>query len=138
MLYIPSNSKYKKQQKGKSSRRINKFNQFFQLRFGSIGLKAVSWGFLQSKEIKTVHQILNKVLKKRGFIKINIYPQTSISKKPLEIRMGKGKGNVNNWIVKVKPGTVLLEIETEFKSLAVKGLKLIQSRFSLNTKVIVI
>lgn len=138
MSYIPSNSKYKKQQKGKSSRRINKSNQFFQLRFGSIGLKAVSWGFLQSKEIKTVHQILNKVLKKRGFIKINIYPQTSISKKPLEIRMGKGKGNVNNWIVKVKPGTVLLEIETEFKSLAVKGLKLIQSRFSLNTKVIVI
>ena len=125
MSYIPSNSKYKKQQKGKSSRRINKSNQFFQLRFGSIGLKAVSWGFLQSKEIKTVHQILNKVLKKRGFIKINIYPQTSISKKPLEIRMGKGKGNVNNWIVKVKPGTVLLEIETEFKSLAVKGLKLI-------------
>lgn len=138
MLYIPSNSKYKKQQKGKSCNFISKSNKYFQLKFGSVGLKAVSFGHLDSKEIKTAHQILKKVLKKRGFIKINIYSQTPVSKKPLEIRMGKGKGNVNNWVVKIKPGTLLLEIETEFKSFALKGLKLIQSRFSLNTKIIFI
>ena len=81
---------------------------------------------------------MNKILKKRGFIKINIFPQTPISKKPLEIRMGKGKGNIDHWVFKVKPGFVLFEIETEFRSLAIKALKLVQIRISLDSKIIFI
>lgn len=138
MLFIPNDSKYKKQQKGKSFCRVNKNINFFQLKHGSIGLKALSFGRVASKEIKTANQIMNKILKKRGFIKINIFPQTPISKKPLEIRMGKGKGNIDHWIFKVKPGFVLFEIETEFKSLAIKALKLVQIRISLDTKIIFI
>ena len=75
-------------------------------------------------------------MKKRGFIKINVFPQTPVSKKPLEIRMGKGKGNVDHWVFKVQPGMILFEVETEFKSLVMKALKLVQLRLSVNTKII--
>ena len=136
MLFIPKNSKYKKQRKGKSSFRINKKISFCQFQYGSVGLKATSMGFLNSKELKTIRQTILKVLKKKGRLKINIYPQTPITKKPLEIRMGKGKGSVNHWVFKVRPGIVLLEIETEFISLAIKALKLAQIRLSVNTKIL--
>jgi len=96
MYFIPSKSKYKKQQKGKSICCIYKNNNFFRLKFGSIALKATSFGRLTSKEIKTIKYCINKVIKKRGRLVLNIYPQTPITKKPLEIRMGKGKGSVNH------------------------------------------
>ena len=136
MLYIPNNFKYKKQQKGKSFCRINKNVDFLQLKYGSIGLKALTCGRLTSKEIKTAHQLLNKKLKRRGFIKVNVYPQNSISKKPLEIRMGKGKGNVDHWVFNVRPGMILFEVETEFRALVMKDLKLVQVRLSVDTKII--
>ena len=106
------------------------------MKYGSIGLKALTCGRLTSNEIKTARQVLNKKLKKRGFIKINVFPQTPVSKKPLEIRMGKGKGNVDHWVFKVQPGMILFEVETEFKSLVMKALKLVQLRLSVNTKII--
>jgi large subunit ribosomal protein L16 len=136
MLFIPSGSKFKKEQKGKSFRRINKDVNYVQLKYGFIGLKAVSSGRVSSKEVKTVRQVINKILKKKAFVRINIFPQTPITKKPLEIRMGKGKGGVNSWVFKVRPGMVLVEIQTEFKALALKALKLVQIRLSLSTKVI--
>ena len=136
MLYIPSKSKYKKQQKGKSFCRVNKAIGYFQLKYGSVCLKALTCGRLTSNEIKTARQVLNKKLKKRGFIKINVFPQTPVSKKPLEIRMGKGKGNVDHWVFKVQPGMILFEVETEFESLIMKALKLVQLRLSVNTKII--
>ena len=136
MLFIPNNFKYKKQQKGKSFCRVNKKVSFFQLKYGSVGLKALVCGRLTSREIKTAYQLLNKKLKRRGFIKINVYPQNSISKKPLEIRMGKGKGSVDHWVFNVRPGMILFEIESEFKPVVLKALKLVQMRISINTKII--
>jgi len=136
MLFIPSNSKYKKQQKGKSINRIYKNTSFFRLNFGSIGLKSTSFGRITSNEIKTIRQSINKNLKKRGRLRLNIFSQTPITKKPLEIRMGKGKGNVNHWVCKVKTGMILLEIETEHIAAAIKALKLIQIRISLKTQII--
>ena len=136
MLFIPNDSKYKKQQKGKSFCRVNKNINFFQLKHGSIGLKALSFGRVASKEIKTANQIMNKILKKRGFIKINIFPQTPISKKPLEIRMGKGKGNVHHWSCKIKAGTTLCEIQTSSITSGIKALKAVQSRLPFKTSII--
>lgn len=137
MLFKPHNSKYKKQQKGKCNSRINKVFELFTLKHGSIGLKAISSGFLTSDEIKTVRQTVQKSLKKHGRLILNIYPQTPITKKPLGIRMGKGKGAVDHWVFKVRPGTILLEIETQFISLAIKALKLAQIRLSINTKILI-
>lgn len=136
MLFIPIKSKYKKQHKGKSFNRVNSNINFFSLNFGSVGLKVVSPGRLNSTELKTLKQTLNKTLKRRACIRMNVFPQTPITKKPLEIRMGKGKGNVNSWVFKAKPGVVLVEIQTKFILSAVKALKLAKIRISLNTVII--
>jgi len=136
MQFVPSNSKYKKQQKGKSFSRINKNVNFFRLNFGIIGLKSKTFGRLTTNQIKTIRQTINKVMKKQGRLKLNIFPQTPITKKPLEIRMGKGKGSVDHWVYKVKSGMLLFEIESENISLAVRAIKLIQIRIPLITQII--
>ena len=132
----PSRSKYKKQQKGKSICRINKNVNFFRLNFGIIGLKSKAFCRLTTNQIKTIRQTINKVMKKQGRLKLNIFPQTPITKKPLEIRMGKGKGNVDHWVYKVKSGMLLLEIESENVSLAIRAIKLIQIRIPLTTQIV--
>jgi large subunit ribosomal protein L16 len=136
MQFVPSNTKYKKQQKGKSICRINKNVNFFRLSFGIIGLKSKAFGRLTTNQIKTIRQTINKVMKKQGRLILNIFPQTPITKKPLEIRMGKGKGNVDHWVYKVKPGMLLLEIESENVSLAIRAIKLIQIRIPLTTQIV--
>ena len=136
MLFVPSKFKYKKQHKGKSINRVNANINYFQLKSGCVALKVISSGRLTSTELKTLKQTLNKVLKRRACIRINVFPQTPVTKKPLEIRMGKGKGNVNHWVFKTKPGTILVEIQTKFILSATKALKLVQIRLSLNTKII--
>ena len=136
MLFVPKKSKFKKYQKGKSFKRINKVCSFICLKKGSVGLKSLDFGRLTSKQIESSKQAITKVIKKTGKLYINVFPQTAISKKPLEIRMGKGKGSVDHWIFKVRAGTVLCEIETDFILLAIKALRLGQIRLPLKTKII--
>jgi large subunit ribosomal protein L16 len=137
MLLNPRKSKFKKQQKGKAFNRINsKSIQFNALKFGSLGLKAMSFGRVTAKQIEAVRKSISKIIKKSGRIKINVFPDTPISKKPIEVRMGKGKGNVDHWIFKVKPGFILYEIETKFLALAQKALESGQTRLPIKTKII--
>lgn len=137
MLLNPRKSKFKKQQKGKSFNRINsKSTDFNALKFGSLGLKAMAFGRLTAKQIEAVRKSISKIIKKAGRIKINAFPDTPISKKPIEVRMGKGKGNVDHWVFKVKPGFVLYEIETKFTSLAQKALESGRIRLPIKTKII--
>jgi len=95
MLIIPRNSKFKKQQKRKAFNRISKNTNLFELNFGSVGLKALEHGQLNSKQISTLFQTINKVIKKKGKLKINVFPHLPVTSKPIEVRMGKGKGNVD-------------------------------------------
>lgn len=95
MLFVPNDSKFKKRQKGKKLNTIAGINSLNALKFGNIGLKAVETGHLNSKQIISIRQTINKIIKKKGKLIINIFPNTQISKKPLEVRMGKGKGNVD-------------------------------------------
>lgn len=137
MISIPKNSKYKKQQKGKAFNRINSTsNKLYSLNFGSVGLKALSFGRLTSKQVDSVRQSMTKIIKKLGRVKTNIFTDVPISKKPIEVRMGKGKGNVDHWIFKVKPGIVLYEIETDLISIAVKAMEAGQTRLPIKTKII--
>ena len=137
MLLSPRRFKYRKQQKGKSVNRVSinsKDNK--RLLFGSIGLKSLESGRLTAKQIQSVKQVINKKIKKIGRLKVNVFPQIPVSKKPVEVRMGKGKGNVDHWVFKVQPGMILFEVETEFESVVMKALKLVQLRLSVNTKII--
>jgi large subunit ribosomal protein L16 len=139
MLLSPRNFKYKKQQKGKSSNKIIGCSNtgLSSLKFGSVGLKSLSPGRLTAKQINSVRQSINKQIKKLGRLKVNIFPHTPITKKPVEVRMGKGKGNVDHWVFKVKPGFILYEIETPFLNIAIKALKLGQIRLPIKTKIII-
>jgi large subunit ribosomal protein L16 len=137
MLLNPRNFKYKKQQKGKSFKIIlGRRPCLTALNFGSIGLKALSSGRLTAQQINAVRQCINKRIKKLGRLKVNIFPHTPISKKPIEVRMGKGKGNVDHWVFNVKPGFILYEIETTFQSIALKALQSGQIRLPIKTKII--
>lgn len=136
MQMNPSRSKYKKQQKGKSFNRIYKSVTYNRLHFGLLGLQAQEAGRITSKQIESIQQTINKIIKKSGKTVINAFPHTPITKKPLEIRMGKGKGNVDHWIFKVQPGFVLCEIETNTLDLGIKALTLAQLRLPFKTKLI--
>jgi large subunit ribosomal protein L16 len=95
MLFIPIKTKFKKQQKGKKLNKISKINCLENFNFGKLTLRSMDTGHINSKQINAFKQTINKIIKKKGKLKINIFPNTPISKKPLEVRMGKGKGNVD-------------------------------------------
>ncbi|WFW29541.1 MAG: 50S ribosomal protein L16 [Wolbachia endosymbiont of Menacanthus eurysternus] len=106
-MFIPKKSKYRKAFKGRVSGNTKGGNV---LSFGSYGLKAVEAGRVQSKHIETVRRVISRTLKRSGKIWIRIFPGIPVSKKPADVRMGKGKGSVEFWIFRVKPGRVLFEI----------------------------
>jgi len=136
MLFTPKRTKFRKQQKGRNFNFINKIETLETLKHGVVGLKAIDCGRITANHIVACRQCMNKILKKTGQIKINIIADTPISKKPIEIRMGKGKGSVDHWIAKVNSGTVIFEIETASKILAVNALKAAQIKLPINTKII--
>jgi large subunit ribosomal protein L16 len=135
MNYIPKKTKYKKQHRGKYSNKNvgfcnieNKTNIFF--------LKAKEYGEINSKQIEALRQIINKTTKRKGFFKIYIFSDIPVTKKPLEIRMGKGKGSVDHWVSKVKQGDIICYIKTMFTKLAIKALTSAQFRLPIKTKII--
>lgn len=135
-MRIPKKSKFKKQQKGKFFNRIQSLNSFNQLRFGNIGLKAISFDRLTSKQIETIRKSISKLIKKTGRLKIHPFPSVPISQKPLEIRMGKGKGNVDHWISKIKPGVILCEIITDQVEIAKKALMSVKKKMNIKARII--
>jgi large subunit ribosomal protein L16 len=138
MLFVPKKSKFKKQQKGKLLNCINSTTvEVYQLKIGSVGLKSLSADRLTSSQIETLRQTVTKIIKKAGRVIINAFPQTPISKKPIEVRMGKGKGGVDHWVFKVKPGYVLCEIITDNHEIAISALETVQKKLNIKTKIIV-
>lgn len=136
MQYIPKKTKYKKQQKGKKFNVISSLNTLETIKNGSIALKSIDTGRIKATQLISCKQTINKIIKKIGKLKVNIIADTPITKKPLEIRMGKGKGAVDHWIAKIKSGIILFEIETSAKLLAIKALKTAQLKLPLRTKII--
>lgn len=137
MLFIPKRTKYQKQQKGKNFNIINKAETLETLHHGTLGLKALESGRITTNHLNACRQTMNKIMKKDGQVKINLVTDTPISAKPIEIRMGKGKGNVDHWISKVNSGTIMFEIETTSKILGIKALKAAQIKLPINTKIII-
>ena len=136
MLYVPKKSKYKKQYKGKIFNRIGKNKSFRFLTLGSLSLIALTNGKISSTQLNSINQTLKKKIKKLGKIYLNIFPQTPITKKPNEVRMGKGKGNVNYWVYKIKPGEIVCKIETDFLKVSLKSLLIAKQKLPIKTKII--
>ncbi len=128
-MLCPKKTKYKKMQKGRNKGISNDIN----IIFGKFGLKAVTRGFISSKQIESARRVITRVLKKQGYIWIRIFPDKPMTKKPLEVRMGKGKGNVEYWVSVIKPGKILYELSGIDENLAKKALKLASAKLSVKT-----
>lgn len=134
MLFIPKKLKFKKQQKRNNFNQI--FGNFNDKLNNNLCLKAMSFGRITSKQLISIRQTIKKNIKKIGKIKFHIFPQTPISKKPKEIRMGKGKGSVDHWVSKIKIGQIICEIKTDSAFKGIKALKLASFRLPLKTKIV--
>ena len=135
MLFTPKKTKFKKRQKGKRLNTITKVCSLYRLSFGRLGLKAMDCGHLNSKQINAIRQTINKMIKKKGKLKVNIFPNTQISKKPLEVRMGKGKGNVSHWVAKIRGGSVLFEVCGINRKNAIKAFKTGSAKLPVKTQI---
>jgi large subunit ribosomal protein L16 len=137
MIGVPKKSKYKKLHKGKLKNIIID-NPFLKkdIKFGNICLITLEAGRIFPNQILNCKQFLNKNLKKIAKFKMNIFPHTPITKKPLEIRMGKGKGSVETWAANIFSGTKILEIESANIAKVLKTLTQIKNKLPIKTKII--
>jgi len=103
----PKRTKFRKQHKGRNRGLAQRGNN---VSFGEYGLKAVTRGRLTSRQIESARRAMTRHVKRGGKIWIRVFPDKPITKKPLEVRQGKGKGNVEYWVALVQPGSVLYEI----------------------------
>ena len=130
----PKKPKYRKQFKGRMHG-LSKGGNL--LNFGSFGLKAISPGRITSRQIEAARRAISRHLKRSGRVWIRIFPDVPITKKPAEVRQGKGKGAVEFWAAKVKPGKIMFEIDGVAKDLAREALKLASEKLPNNSKFVV-
>jgi len=126
----PKRTKFRKQQKGRNRGLAQAGNR---VSFGEYALKATTRGRLTARQIESARRTITRKVKRGGKLWIRVFPDKPISKKPLEVRMGKGKGNVEYWVALVQPGTVLYEIEGVTEELAREAFTLAAAKLPVQT-----
>jgi large subunit ribosomal protein L16 len=126
----PKRTKYRKQFKGRNGGLALRGST---VAFGEFGLKATSRARMTAREIEAARRAMAHYVKRGGQIWIRVFPDVPISKKPLEVRMGSGKGNVEYWIARVQPGKVLFEMEGVNETTAREAFRLAGSKLSVST-----
>ncbi len=134
MVLMPKRTKYRKVQRGSLSGLAQSNNK---LDFGDYGLQALGRGFIPNGQIESARVAINRHLNRRGRVWIRFFPDKPITKKPLEVRMGKGKGNIEGWVAPVLPGRVLFEISGCSESLAREAFCRAAAKLSIKTKFLV-
>jgi large subunit ribosomal protein L16 len=126
----PKRTKFRKQHKGRNNGIAVKGSS---VSFGEFGLKSVSRGRLTARQIESARRTITRHVKRGGKIWIRIFPDKPITKKPLEVRMGKGKGSVEYWVAQIRPGTMLYEIQGVSEELAREAFALAAAKLPLKT-----
>ena len=126
----PKRTKFRKQQKGRNRGLAQTGNQ---VSFGEFGLKAVGRGRLTSRQIEAARRTISRHVKRGGKMWIRVFPDKPITQKPLEVRQGKGKGNVEYWVALIQPGRMLYEIEGVSEELARAAFKLAAAKLPFQT-----
>ncbi len=126
----PKRTKYRKQFKGRNRGVATRGNK---VSFGEFGLKATEHGRITSRQIEAARRALSRHVKRGGKVWIRIFPDKPISKKPLEVRQGKGKGNVEYWVALVQPGRMMFEIEGVPEDLAKEALRLAAAKLPVKS-----
>ena len=129
----PKQTKYKKQRKG----RIRGFESgLTKPHLGSHGLKALEPGRITARQIEATRRAITRKMKRRGKVWIKVFPDVPVTSKPVEVRMGKGKGSVDRWVCPVRPGKILYEISGVSSEIAFDALLAGSTKLPIRTKII--
>jgi large subunit ribosomal protein L16 len=126
----PKRTKFRKAHKGKNRGLAQNGNS---VAFGEFGLKATARARVTARQIEAARRAMTRFVKRGGKIWIRVFPDVPISKKPLEVRMGNGKGNVEYWVAKVQPGKVLYEMEGVTEQVAREAFRLAAAKLPMTT-----
>ncbi len=126
----PKRTKFRKQMKGTNAGLAFNGNK---VSFGEFGLKSTEHGRITARQIEAARRVITRYVKRGGKLWIRIFPDVPVTKKPLEVRMGSGKGNVEYWVAKVQPGKMLYEMEGVTEEEARKAFRLAAAKLSVKT-----
>ena len=126
----PKRTKFRKQHKGRNRGLANSGNK---VSFGEFGLKAIGRGRITARQIEAARRAMTRHIKRGGKIWIRIFPDKPITKKPLEVRQGKGKGNVEYWVAQIQPGRMLYEMEGVSEEVAREAFRLAAAKLPVET-----
>lgn len=132
-MLMPKRTKYRKQQKGRNR---GKSFRGASLAFGNIGIKALEHGRIDSRQIEAARIAMTRHIKRAGKVWIRVFPDRPLTAKPLETRMGKGKGAVDKWVMNIKPGRIIYEMIGIDEATARDALALAQSKLPFKTKIV--
>lgn len=132
-MLSPKRTKFRKQFKGRIHGLAKGGSD---LNFGTYGLKAIQPERITARQIEAARRAMTRHMKRQGRVWIRIFPDVPVTKKPTEVRMGKGKGSVEFWAAKVKPGRVMFEIDGVTESVALEALRLAAMKLPIKTRVI--
>ncbi len=130
----PKRMKFRKLHKGRNRGLAQSGNK---VSFGSFGLKSVGRGRLTARQIEAARRAMTRHVKRQGKIWIRVFPDKPITEKPLEVRMGKGKGNVEYWVCQIQPGRVLYEMEGVPEALAREAFALAAAKLPVKTTFVI-
>lgn len=130
---MPKRTKYRKQMKGRNRGKSFRGNT---LAFGDIGIKALEHGRIDSRQIESARIAMTRHVKRAGKVWIRVFPDKPLTAKPLEVRMGKGKGSVEKWVMNIKPGRIIYEMIGIDEATARDALALAQSKLPFKTKIV--
>ena len=129
----PKRTKFRKQQKGRNYGVATRGNR---VSFGEFGLKALDYARITARQIEASRRAINRYIKRGGKVWIRMFPDKPITKKPIEVRMGKGKGSAEYWVALVQPGRVLFELEGVTPEIAREAFRLAASKLPIKTEFI--
>jgi large subunit ribosomal protein L16 len=129
----PARVKYRKMHRGSRAGMATSCNT---VAFGEYGLQCLERAWIDTKQIEAARVAINRFMKRRGKVWIRVFPQKSFTKKPLETRMGKGKGPLESWVAVVKPATVMFEVDGVTEAIAREAMRLAATKLPIHTKFI--
>lgn len=132
-MLSPKRTKFRKQQKGRMKGQA-KGGDF--VAFGDFGLQATTCGYITARQIEAARVAISRHVKRGGKLYIRIFPDKPLTKKPAEVRMGKGKGGVEEWVAVVRPGRVMYELEGVDENLARSAFELAGAKLPVQTKIV--
>ena len=133
-MLSPKRTKFRKMHKGRNA---GQAKGGFELNFGSFGLKATTPERVTARQIEAARRAMTRHMKRQGRVWIRIFPDTPVTSKPTEVRMGKGKGSVDFWAAKIKPGRVMFEIDGVDEDVAREALRLAAMKLPVKTRIVV-